>query len=85
VVAKRLSLQVSINCALKNKCQTWDNEIYKWLSSRQIQVPNTSRMALVPDVLYALATYITPTTKAHAEQFCSAMLLTLHTQHTFHV
>ena len=30
----------------------------------------------VPDVLYALATYLTPTTKAHAEQFFSAMLLT---------
>ena len=76
VVLKRLSLQVSVKCSLRHNCQKWENGLFKWVSLGQIPVPNTSRMACVPDVLYALATYLTPTTKAHAEQFFSAMLLT---------
>lgn len=31
---------------------------------------------MVPDVLYAMACYLTPTTKAHADQFLTCMLLT---------
>ena len=76
VVLKRLSLQVSIICTEKCKCLTWDKGIYKWISSGSITVPNTTRTALVPDVLYAVACYLTPTTKAHAEQFFATMLLT---------
>ena len=76
VLLKRLSLKVTINCTEKNKCAAWENGVYKWLSSGQIIIPNTSRMVCVPDVLYSLATYITPTTKAHAEQFLTSMLLT---------
>ena len=76
VLQKRLSLQVIVKCTKKNNCNVWANGFYKWTSSAQILIPKTSRLAFVPDVLYALATYITPTTKAHAEQFLSSMLLT---------
>lgn len=76
VLLKRLSLQVTVNCSLKSESKICDNGLFKWVSSGQIPVPNTSRMAFVPDVLYSLATYVTPNTKDHAEQFFSAMSLT---------
>ena len=62
VLLKRLTLQVSVKCSLGNRCQVWENGLFKWFSSGQIPEPNTSRRAFVPDVLYALATYLTPTT-----------------------
>ena len=76
VFLKRLSLQVTINCSEKSNCAIWEKGIFKWISSGTIKIPNTNRVAQVPDVLYSLACYITPTTKAHAEQFFSTMLLT---------
>ena len=76
IVQKRLSLQVTINCTKNKSCATWTGGSYKWVSANKIFYPNSSRPALVPDVLYSMACYMTPTTKAHAEQFLSCMLLT---------
>lgn len=42
-------------------------------------------MASVPDVLYALASYITPTTKAHSDQFLTCMLLTPPSRHVLNL
>jgi hypothetical protein len=63
-------------CSEKKKCTVWELGTYKWLSSGKVVVPNSNRTAFVPDVLYSLACYMTPTTKAHAEQFFSTILHT---------
>ena len=57
-------------------CIVWDKGIFKWISAGSITLPNANKSAMVPDVLYAMACYLTPTTKAHADQFLSCMLLT---------
>ena len=76
VFLKRLTLHVTVNCSLKCGCGFWDQGLYKWTSSGTIFLPQSTRTAYVPDVLYAVACYMTPTTKAHSEQFFSTMLLT---------
>ena len=38
--------------------------------------PDGNKSAMVPDILYSMACYLTPTTKAHADQFLSCMLIT---------
>ena len=76
VVLKRLSLQIAVCCSLRKNCTGWDSGTYAWFSTGKIMVQNSSRMIPVPDVLYALACYLTPTTKAHADQFFFSMLLT---------
>ena len=76
VVLKRLSLQIAVCCSHKKNCTVWDSGTYRWFSTGKILVPNSTRMIPVSDVLYSLACYLTPTTKAHADQFFSAMLLT---------
>jgi hypothetical protein len=76
VFLKRLTLQVTVNCSLKNSCGIWVQGLFKWNSTGTIFIPNSTRMAHVPDVLYSMACYLTPTTKLHAEQFFSTMLLT---------
>ena len=76
VFLKKFTLQVTISCSLKCDCGIWDQGLYKWTSSGAIFLPQSSKTAYVPDVLYALACYMTPTTKAHSEQFLSAMLFT---------
>jgi hypothetical protein len=76
VQLSRLTLQITVCCSEKKKCTVWELGTYKWLSSGKVVVPNSNRTAFVPDVLYSLACYMTPTTKAHAEQFFSTILLT---------
>ena len=76
VFLKRLTLHVTVNCSLKCGCGFWDQGLYKWTSSGTIFLPQSTRTAYVPDVLYAVACYMTPTTKAHSGQFFSTMLLT---------
>ena len=75
VVQKRLSIQITVSCSEKNKCSTWERGSYPWQSTNKVCFPDSSRPAFVPDVLYAMACYMTPSTKAHAEQFFSCMLL----------
>ena len=55
IVQKRLSLQVTINCTKNKSCATWTGGSYKWVSANKIFYPNSSRPALVPDVLYSMA------------------------------
>ena len=76
VVLKRLSLSVTIHCSRGMECKIWDKGILKWISAGTISLPNSNKSAMVPDVLYAMACYLTPTTKAHADQFLSCMLMT---------
>ena len=76
VVLKRLSLAVAIHCTCGKLCKIWDKGIYKWVSATSVVYSGGNKSAMVPDILYSMACYMTPTTKAHADQFLSCMLLT---------
>ena len=75
VAQKRLSIQITVTCSEKHKCSTWERGSYPWQSTNKVGFPNSSRPAFVPNVFYAMACYMTSTTKAHAEQYFSCMLL----------
>ena len=76
IVLKRLSLSVAIYCTCGKLCKIWDKGISKWISAASVVYPVGNKSAMVPDILYSMACYLTPTTKAHADQFLSCMLLT---------
>lgn len=76
ITLKRLTGSIIIKCALGGHCKLWDRGTFAWVSAGSIPIPNSTRSAYVPDVLYSLACYITPTTKGHADQFLTSMLLT---------
>ena len=73
---KRLSLNITISCAKGVNCVQWKSGKLNWMSCGVLSIPNSDRTVPTNDVLYALATYLTPTTKGHAEQFMSCLLLT---------
>ena len=73
---KRLSLNITITCAKGVDCSRWKSGKFTWMSCGVLAIPNTNRIVPTNDVLYASATYSTPTTKSHAEQFMSCLLLT---------
>ena len=75
ITLKRLTGSIIIKCALGGQCKLWDRGTFAWVSAGSIPIPNSTRSAYVPDVLYSLACYITPTTKCHADQFLTSMLL----------
>lgn len=62
VQLRRLTLNITVCYSEKKKCTVWELGTYKWSSSGKVVVPNRNRTAFVPDVLYSLACYMTPTT-----------------------
>ena len=62
VQLRRLTLKITVCYSEKKKCTVWELGTYKWSSSGKVVVPNRNRTAFVPDVLYSLACYMTPTT-----------------------
>jgi hypothetical protein len=66
-----MTLVVSIRC-----CRCWPGSRYTWKSCGTISSPDGTRVDVpVFHVLFAIATYMTPTTPSHAEQFMRALLI----------
>lgn len=75
VKTKRFSLTFKCTCSKEKLCVKWNNGVFKWQSTNDMQITPT-RSFPVADVLCALGVPITPTTMAHADQLFSAMMLT---------